>query len=94
LSATDFKHISGNARQAVRVRRDKIEAVIVQAPETTTDLATVAAVRGADGGALILGEASWPKPAGKELPEQGDVCLVELSETGRPWIVAWVVPNW
>jgi len=54
----------------------------------------VAAINTEDGGTLSLGEASWPKPAGKELPAVGDMCLIALDETGQPWIIAWNIPHW
>jgi hypothetical protein len=94
VSATDFKHISANSRLNMRVPQRALRAIVTKAPASTTDKATVAASHGADGGTLILGEASWPKPAGKELPARGDECLVVLDETGQPWIGGWAIPNW
>jgi hypothetical protein len=69
-------------------------AVVLEAPASSAHLVKVQAVDDASGGRLYLGEAPWPKPAGKELPGAGDECLVAFDETRAPWVVAWAVPGW
>jgi hypothetical protein len=71
---------------------DLIYARVLAGPASTADKVKVQAVHDTSG--LYLGEASWPKPAGKELPAADDKCLVAIDNRNMPWIVAWDIPNW
>lgn len=67
-------------------------ARVLAPPASVTDNVRVQAINDTTG--LYLGEASWPKPAGKELPDADDKCLVAIDNRNMPWIVAWDIPNW
>lgn len=92
MSGTDYQ-IHRQTRQKPQAPQ-AWRAEVTRAPATAEDLAAVRTVHSAAGGVFSVGEASWPKPAGKALPEVGDECLVILDETRSPWIVAWAEPNW
>ena len=94
MSASDFAHLRRNNQRAAHVEPRLWRAKVTKAPASTSQKAIVAAINTEDGGTLSLGEASWPKPAGKELPAVGDMCLIALDETGQPWIIAWNIPHW
>jgi hypothetical protein len=69
-----------------------LRAHVLAAPASTSHKVKVQAEDDTTG--LYLGEASWPKPAGKELPAKGDACLVAIDNKNLPWIVAWEIPDW
>jgi hypothetical protein len=71
-----------------------LRARVLAAPASTAKPVRVEAVNDPSSGRLYLGEASWPKPNGKELPAKGDECLVALDDENMPWIVAWLKSNW
>lgn len=71
-----------------------VRARVVKSPASAADLAGVEAVEDESHGRLYLGMASWPKPAGKTLPVDGDECLVAFDNLNGPWIVGWAIPNW
>lgn len=88
---TDFQRNtkSGN----VRPRPVLVAGVVMAAPASSADKVRVRALGDASG--FYLGEASWPKPAPpKELPAEGDECLVGIDNRGRPYIIAWWEPGW
>jgi hypothetical protein len=71
-----------------------LRARVLAAPANAAKPVRVEAVNDPSSGRLHIGEASWPKPNGKELPAKGDECLVALDDNSTPWIVAWLKPNW
>jgi hypothetical protein len=90
MSANDF---SIHRRQQVDSSPNPAQSwvcVVVATPATPKEYARVRTLHGAAGRAGIeLGAAPWVKPSGKEKPEEGDICLVQLDEGGSPWITGW-----
>jgi hypothetical protein len=92
MSDAAFRDFQTRQRHAAPARAVNVLAVVLEAPATTADKVRVQAVGETSG--HYLGEASWPKPAGKEKPGAGDECLVSIDNRGAPWITGWAIPNW
>jgi hypothetical protein len=88
-----FRDLHDSQDRSARRRLSLVAGVVLEAPASAADKVRVGQLGDTSG--LYLGEASWPKPAApKELPAAGDECLVAIDNRGRPYIVAWDIPNW
>lgn len=61
---------------------------------SSTDLVDVTLIDADDQGLLSSRQAAWPARSDLSLPMRGDSCLVEIDNTGRPWVVAWDEPGY
>jgi len=93
MATRAFGDMQQNARRvAARPHQGPVRAVVLAAPASTAHKVKVQAEGDTSG--LYLGEASWPKPAGKELPAKGDICLVAFDNRNVPWVIGWDLSNW
>lgn len=67
-------------------------AVVARDVASTIDLVDVTLIDADDQGLLASEQAAWPARADASLPQRGDTCLVDIDNTGRPWVVAWDSP--
>lgn len=94
MSGTAYADLRRMPRRIAPPPQPLLRARVLAAPANSTLPVRVAAVNDSSNGRLYLGEASWPKPHGKELPAKGDICLVAIDDENVPWIVGWAIPNW
>jgi len=92
MTSSGIRDLQRNTARVPGRKPPLIPGVILETPPSSSDPVRVQAA--GETGGRYLGEATWPTPPGKELPDPGDECLVAIDNRGVPWIVAWATPDW